>query len=310
MAELSHVDGGADSAIARLASAQCGLVTRRQLEAIGLGRGAIGHRLAQDRLHALHRGVYLVGHPVPPPLARELAAVLACGPAAVISHRSAAGLWRLSPAPDDQVDITVVGRARTRRASLRIHRARRLDPQDVTKRRQLPITAVPRTLLDLAEVVGDRELERALDEAQTQRLASRDQLLAMLRRTPGRRGAAPLGALLDREGGPALTRSQAEERLLALVRNARLPSPEVNVRVGGHEVDFLWRSEGLVVEVDGFRFHSTRAAFERDRLRDAELLLIGFHVIRVTWRQLLQEPEAVVARIAQALVQPIRSTPP
>jgi very-short-patch-repair endonuclease len=107
--------------------------------------------------------------------------------------------------------------------------------------------------------------------------------------------------LLDDDARPAITRSEAEERLLVLIRASELPHPEVNVRVGYHEVDFLWRSQRLVVEVDGFRFHSSRAAFERDRLRDAELAAMGFRVVRVTWRQLVNRPEAVVTRIATAL---------
>jgi very-short-patch-repair endonuclease len=158
-----------------------------------------------------------------------------------------------------------------------------------------------RTLLDLATVLSAHELERAVDEAQVRRLADRQELIRALRRRPGRAGTAVLSALLRRENGPGLTRSQAEDRLLGLLGAGRLPPPQVNVRVHGYEVDLLWPTERLVVEVDGYAFHSTRAAFERDRRRDAELQARGLRVIRVTWRQIVEEPHALLVRIAQAL---------
>jgi very-short-patch-repair endonuclease len=167
--------------------------------------------------------------------------------------------------------------------------------------RGIPITAPARTILDLAAVVAPRELELALSEAETRRLTSRSELRALLARVGPRPGVAALRSLLDTEAGPSLTRSEAEERCLALIRTAELPAPEVNIRIGGHEVDFLWRSEQLVIEVDGFRFHSSRGAFERDRRRDAELAALGFRVLRVTWRQIVDRPEALVARIASVL---------
>jgi very-short-patch-repair endonuclease len=181
---------------------------------------------------------------------------------------------------------------------------RRLDPRDVARRKGLPITAPARTLLDLATVLSPRTLERAFDEAMRMRIVNERLLRELLDRSPGRHGAKALTALLVRTEGPAFTRSEAEERLLALIRAARLPPPELNVRVRRHEVDFLWRDAGLVVEVDGFAYHSTRAAFERDRLRDAELEAMGLRVIRVTWRQIAEEPHALVARLAQARTRP------
>lgn len=296
-----HAAASGDHAIAQIAAAQYGIVARAQLIASGLGRGAIDHRLANARLHRVHRGVYAVGHPALAPLAREFAAVLACGEGAVLSHRSAAHVWELHPAGDGDVDVTVASRDCGRRPGLRVHRTGELDPRDVRRRHRIPITAPARTLLDLAEVVPYRELERAVDEAQARGLARRKELLRLLARARGRRGVARLRALLDREEGPALTRSEAEERLLALVRAACLPTPAVNARIAGYEVDFLWRDERLVVEVDGYAFHSGRRAFERDRLRDADLQAIGFRVVRVTWRQIVDEPEALIARLAQAL---------
>lgn len=146
-----------------------------------------------------------------------------------------------------------------------------------------------------------RELERAVAEAQARHLAQPRDLLALLARYPGRRGTAALRELAESDGAFAITRSEGEERLLALIRRSQLPPPEVNVRLCGFEVDFLWRDQRLVVEVDGFAFHSSRAAFEKDRLRDAELQARGFRVLRVTWRQIVDRKEATLARIAQAL---------
>lgn len=146
-------------------------------------------------------------------------------------------------------------------------------------------------------------LERAFAEAQVLGVVRRDELIDLLKRSRGRHGAAPIRALLDLESAPALTRSEAESRLLALLRAADLPPTDVNARVGGYEVDFLWRPERLVVEIDGFAYHAHRAAFERDRLRDASLQAAGYRVMRVTWRQLRGRPEAVIARLAQALAR-------
>jgi very-short-patch-repair endonuclease len=151
-----------------------------------------------------------------------------------------------------------------------------------------------------------REVERALAEAEVRRLLRRHEVITALARAGRHRGTAALRKLLAADRAPALTRSEAEERLLALIRSAQVPLPDVNVRLGRHEVDFLWREEGLVVEADGFGFHSSRLAFERDRSRDAELQAQGWRVIRVTWRQIVHQPEVVVARIAAALATQTR----
>ncbi|MGH2992528.1 MAG: DUF559 domain-containing protein [Solirubrobacterales bacterium] len=287
--------------IAALAARQRGVVTRPQLLDIGLTRAAIDNRVKAARLHAVHRGVYLVGHAVPAEGARELAAVLACGPGSVISHRSAAALWRVLSVVREDLDVTVPGRFQGHRPGIRVHRVAALDRGDVRRARGIPVTTPARTLLDLAAAVSPRELERALAEVHARRLAQDKELVALLARFPRRRGVTALRALIEADKVPALTRSEAEERLLTLIRRAKLPSPELNVRLGAHEVDLLWRDQRLVVEVDGFRYHSSRAAFERDRVRDAELGARGLRVIRVTWRQIVEGPEALVARIATAL---------
>jgi very-short-patch-repair endonuclease len=220
-----------------------------------------------------------------------------------LSHHSAAALWGLQPDAGGAVDITIGRSGSHSRPGLRVHRTRSLDAKDIRLRHGIPTTSPARTLVDLAATVTQRELQRAVDEAEVRRLARREELLASVERAgSGRRGSAVLTQVLRREGGPALTRSEAEDRLLGLIAAARLPRPEVNVRVRGHEVDLLWRDSRLIVEVDGYAFHSTRTAFERDRTRDADLQAGGLRVLRVTWRQIADQPYALIARIAQALV--------
>jgi very-short-patch-repair endonuclease len=291
---------GRDWMIATLATMQYGVVSRAQLLVAGIGPSAIATRIKRHQLHPLHRGVYAVGHTALVPFARELAAVLACGPGAVLSHWSAAWLWRLVEIAGEPIHVTVP-RSNRRRPGLIVHRSRSLAPEDTAMHRGIPVTAPARTLLDLAEIATPRELERAFDEAIIQRTTDHAALAAVVERSHGHRGTGKLRDLLTRAEGPAFTRSEAEERLLSLIRGAGLPTPAVNTYVAGHLVDFHWPDARLVIEVDGYRFHSSRAAFERDRRHDADLIDAGFRAIRVTWRQLVDEPLVVVARIARAL---------
>jgi len=256
--------------------------------------------VANGRLHRLHRGVYAVGHSSLPPLGLEQAALLAVGARGVLSHRSAAAFWNLLGSPDGPVDVTVPGARRRSRDGVALHGST-LSGRDVARAGGLPVTQPARTLVDIAGVVDDRGLERAVDEAGVRRLASLAEIGVALDRAGAVAGTRRLRELLDRLDGPRLTRSEAEARLLALLRRSRLPLPSTNVRVGRYEVDMLWSSHRLAVEVDGFAFHGTRAAFERDRVRDADLQALGLRVIRVTWRQIVEEPEATVARLAGML---------
>lgn len=293
---------GPDAVLALVAQGQRGLVTDAQLLAAGLHRGAIKHRVARGRLHRWHRGVYRVGHRAPIALARELAAVLACGPNAVLSHVNAGALWGFGQqrVAGVAVDVTVPLRSGSRRAGINVHRVRSLPAADVTIKADIPVTTPARTLLDLAEVLPARSMARAVEEAQVLGHVTRASLRELLTRARGRRGAAPLGVVLDHDRDVALTRSEAEQRLRDLLRRGGL-KPRFNVRIAGYEVDVLFESAGLVVEVDGFAFHAGRAAFERDRRRDADLQAAGLRVMRVTWRQLTEEPEAVLVRIVRAL---------
>ena len=283
-----------DALIARLASRQDGVVARWQLLAAGVSREEISHRLRTGRLHLLHRGVYAVGHLALTERARCVAAVLACGDGAVLSHASAAAVWELLPY--GPVEVTVPRARRARHPGITAHRTDDLPPSDVRRRGNLLVTAPGRTILDLAATAPAHDLERALNEALVRRLVHPDALLA---RALGRPGARAIHSLLA--DGPAPTRSQAERKLLELVRRAGVERPRTNVRIGAHEVDALWRHQRVVVEVDGYAFHAGRAAFERDRRRDAELQAAGYRVIRVTWRQLADRPETVVAQLAAVL---------
>jgi very-short-patch-repair endonuclease len=214
--------------------------------------------------------VYLVGA-LETPLTRPAAALLATGPNAALSHRTAAVLWDLlPPRPAEPIHITLLNANRRSRHGVRIHQARRLETR---RRHGLRVTTPAQTLRDIERT---DEYERAYNEAQILRLVPRD----------------------PHDG---MTRSEAERRLLALIRRAGLPLPQTNVKVRGHEVDLYWPERRLVVEFDGWAYHSTRAAFERDRLKDAELQLAGERVIRVTNRQLTRRPEALVARFATGL---------
>ncbi len=298
---------GLDRGIAELVERQHGVVSLPQLTAMGIGTRGIGHRVAAGRLHRVHRGVYAVGHTLVTLKGRWMAAVLACGPDALLSHRSAAELWGLRESARANIDVTSPRRAGRSRGGLDIHRADTLLPQDATTVDGIPCTTVARTLLDLAEVVNRRQVERACDQADLERLLDATALDAVLSRAHGRRGSPVLRAILDEHAiGQTVTRSEMEERFLAVCDRAGLPRPEVNVWIalpdGGHaQADFLWRKHRLIVETDGRAAHGTHRAFEHDRRRDQRLVLAGWRVIRVTWRQLTRESEEL-ARILQALL--------
>ena len=286
----------------RLASRQYGALSRAQLLALGLGRDAIQHRLRSGRLSPLHRGVYAVG---PGPGTRErrwAAAVLACGRGAVLSHLSAAALWELRPVDPRVIDVAVPTRSARVRDGLRVHRPRLLAPEDVARRRAIPVTTVPRTLIDIAEVVSRRSLERALDEAEYLSLLHQPEVEEALERHQTRTGAARLANCLRRhEPGTTRTKNPLEERFLLLVLDARLPQPEVNARLGPYEIDFLWRDQRVAVETDGGASHNRATNRERDAERDAWLATAGYRPLRFTWRQVTERPSEVLGALRAEL---------
>jgi len=274
-----------------VARQQYGVVTRSQLLAAGIGETGIRERVGTNRLLRLHRGVFAVGHRE---LKREghwLAAVLACGPGAVLSHVSAAAHWNIRGSASYYVDVTVPTRAgRQRRKGVRIHRSGRLTADQVTVHEGIPVTTLARTLLDLADVVSFQDLKRAIHESEYLRLFDLTTLVAVVSNNPGRRGAKLLEAA---QSPPEITNSELEGRFLAIVDRHHLPRPKVNSRIAGYEVDFAWPDAGLAVETDGFAAHGTRKAFVNDRLRDRILRRAGFETIRLTPKDLAYEAEIV-----------------
>jgi very-short-patch-repair endonuclease len=295
-----HTSGDGDRAVAWVAERQLGLITTSQLEAAGIGRGAIAARRGRQLLHPVHRGVYLVGHATLAPGALALAAVLACGRRVYVSHSSAAKLWGLIDAEPRDVEVTVSGRNCRSRTGITVHKTRALHPRDRTTRSGIPITAPARTLIDYAATASATEAERAIAEAFALRLLTESQLRAALDRAPHRAGVAQVKAILGQDGGPSRTRSGGERAMLGLIRAAGLPAPKTNYRVAGFTADFCWSDVRLIVEVDGHPFHSSRTAIERDHRRDLVHRAAGYEVIRFTARQLEEAPVYVATVIARA----------
>ena len=231
-----------------------------------------------------------------------MAAVLACGDDALLSHRPAAAVWGIAKSDGGRVHVTVPGRSRHGLARVVVHRVRSLHPDDRAVRDGIPVTSIARTLLDFAETAREDQLQRGFDEAERQGLLDMRAVGQLLDRSSGRRGQRALRAVISAWAPePEFTRSDLERAFLALCREAGLPRPAFNLWVAGHEVDAVWPDRRLVVEVDSYEFHRTRAAFERDRKRDADLQVAGYRVLRVTYRRLVHEPAAVAESIRSLL---------
>jgi very-short-patch-repair endonuclease len=291
---------GPDNAIADVAGEQWAVITWSQLLEAGLSRPAVARRVGSGRLHRLHRGVYSL---VPPkalaPEGHWLAGVLACGVGGVLSHRSAGMLWEILDLDSSFVEVTApIGGAQHVDGVL-LHRSRTLAG-NLTRRRGIPVTTLERTLADLADVVPRPVLHRAAQQAEFQRRSigpSGDPW----RHANGRRGAPLLRSLPLLRARVGMTWSELEARMLRLCRAAGLPEPESNRRIAGLRVDFVWRSERLIVETDGGQAHLTAAAFEEDRRRDVELVIAGWRVARFTWAAIRYEPDTVAIRLARLL---------
>lgn len=274
-------------------------MTSAQLIALGVSESGIRRRVARGWLHRIHLGVYAVGHTALSGEARWLAAVLACGDCAVLSHRSAGALWGLRPVPGGRIEVTVPGGGRPGPRSVQVHRTRCLTDEDVTERDDIPVTSAARTLIDLAEVLGPRQLKYAVNEAEVRELLDVEAVWRAAARVSGRRRIKRLIRLLGISAPP--TRSVLERRFFELCEVAGLPRPQVNAPLHGFMVDFLWPDARLVVETDGSKVHNTRAKFEDDRARDAELTAAGYRVVRFTWRQVTEDPAAVIAVLRRLL---------
>jgi very-short-patch-repair endonuclease len=269
-----------------------------QLLDAGLSRDAIDIRARSGRLHRLYRGVYAVGHTALTQRSRELAAVLSCGRDAVLGHRSAGARLGLVRSPA-WIEVTAP-RACKPRAGVVVHRSRRLHPEEREVVEGIPVTSIARTLVDLAEVLDERRLAQAVQEAEVRGSFDLHAIERTLSPVPGRSGRHRLRRVLRAYQPRAFTRSEAERRFLSLCRRHGLPTPRANAVVEGYEVDFLWAEAGLAVEVDGAAFHHTRTAFHADRRRDRGLAAVGIQVVRVTWRD-LEDSAQVAADLHAAL---------
>jgi very-short-patch-repair endonuclease len=286
----------------KLARRQHGVVARWQLLALGFSSQAITHRIATGRLHPLWRGVYAVGRPGVTRQGHWMAAVLACGEGAVLSHESAAALWSIRDAERGEIEVSVPNAFR-RRAGIRVHRRAKVEPRAIGRRQGIPVTQPICTLVDLAARLPARELEAAVNEADKLDLVAPDRLRAAVDDSGGRPGVAPLRELLSRHTF-TLTDSELERRFLPLARRAGLTQPETGARVNGFEVDFYWPDLGLVVETDGLRYHRTPAQQARDRVRDQVHTAAGLTTLRFTHRQVAHQAndvETTLSSVARRL---------
>ncbi len=271
-------------AVSELAQRQWGVVARRQLAALGVSRHSADHWLRAGRLHRLHHGVYAVGHGVLRAEGHRLAAVLACGPGAVLSHRSAAAHWGLLRTDQTRIDVTAP-RGRHGAPTIRLHRTRSLDARDTTTHQGIPTTTVHRTLLDVAAIARDGELERAVAQAERLRLYDHRAIQATI--ATGQRAPRSQGLREATSRTPRWTRNEWEAAFLTLLREAGLPEPHTNeaFHAPGHghcEPDYHWPEHRVIVELDGYETHGTRAAFHADRAKDAALTAHGHRVLRFT----------------------------
>lgn len=298
-----------EPALSELAREQHGPFSLDQLRELGLSARAVRHRAAGGRLHRIHQTVYSL---VPRELLKReglyMAAVLACGEDAVLSHRSAAVVHGVRDWGHTTIEVTVPRRSRRKHAGVTVHCSTTLSEADVTEINNIPVTTVARTLFDLAEVVKRRPLERSFDQAEMLEVLDLRAIEDQLARNPTRRGGGAVRAVLKEHYiGSTPTENDFEEALLALTRAAGLPDPRAQFYIdpGDGEppirADFAWPAQRVVVETDGRRTHRTSQAFETDRRRDQRLLAAGWKVIRTTWRQLKHCPHELAAVLLRLL---------
>jgi predicted transcriptional regulator of viral defense system len=298
--------------VGRLAVAQNGVMTLPQLEDLGLSEEAILKRVARCRLYRIHQRVYAVTPGVMTERGRFMAAVLACGSGAVLSHRSAAYLWGLTEKWNEPIDVTAPNRRGRSPEGVAAHRDGSLQPIDKTSLHGIPCTTVARTILDCATVAPEWEVRKVVAEAEVLRILDKDRLRALLKRSRRRRGVARLRLILDTiHPQTERTRSELEHLLLEALARATVPQPEVNVWLPApdgrrYQADFLWRDAKRIIEADSRRFHDTDSAFVSDRKRQQQLELAGWRVTRCTWEEVEQEPRRLVLTIQGLLAQAAR----
>lgn len=269
---------------------------------VGIDRFAIGRRVRNGRLLRSHPGVYIVGHAAATELGDETAALLACGPMAMLSHHSAATIWGVRPGIARPIHIVVPEQDFGTRGleGVVVHRSTILRPRDIQTHEDLPVTSPARTMLDIAATLPEKDLGYILEEGLRRKLLKEADVYELLTRAGGHPGRQTLTSLMTHRTGN-FTESVAQRQLLELIHKAQLPTPETEVPLLDYRADLFWRDLNLVVEVDGHDFHSTRAAIERGHRRDARLRTAGYTVIRFTASQIEYEPLAVIAQLAQII---------
>lgn len=299
-----EVRPGFDQAIAELADRQYGVVALGQVS--GLDEEVARKRAATGRLHQVQQGVYAVGRSLLTRKGHLMAAVLACGPDAVLSHRSAACLHGVLDDSRNRVDVIAPNRRGRAPRGIAAHRDGTLTPLDRVEIDGIPCTSLARTLLDIAATQSPDTLRYAVTQAEVEEVFDLAEVAELLKRSKGRRGVARLRLAIDlHDPREQEARRELEKKLLRLFKRAQLRAPEVN----GHLVvdgislmpDFIWREAGLILEADSRRVHGTVTAFEKDRLRDQRLAAAGWTVIRVTWRQVTEEPERLTQTLRSLL---------
>jgi very-short-patch-repair endonuclease len=289
-----------DGILRELAYGSHGVVTRQELVDAGVTRHEIETRIGAGYLIRLHRGVFRVGHAAPSLEARYLAAVKACGNRSLLAGRAAAHLLGLLKRAPSLPEVLTASQRRPKGVATR--RARRSELVDATKWRGIPVTTIPRTLVDLAAVLAEEDLARAFHEAVVKHRTRPDRVEAVLARRHNWPGARKLRRVLW--GDAPLTLSQLEQRFLARVRAAGLPQPEMNRHVDGRYVDCRWPTQRLTVELDGYRYHATRHAFEQDREREREARARGDEFRHYTWRDVDEDPEPMIRDLRDLLGRP------
>ncbi|MBS1887759.1 MAG: DUF559 domain-containing protein [Actinobacteria bacterium] len=302
-----------DQALAGIASRQHGIVARAQVEGLGIAGNTVDRSARTGRLHRVHRAVYAVGHPAITLRGRWLAAVLASGDGAVLSHRSATALWGVWGSGTGEIHVTVPPKTRPQ-GSIRRHYS--MLPQDeATVHEGIPVTSVARAVLDLAGERGQAAAEAALREAEYLRLYGPASVPVLLERHPNHRGTRHVRTCLERlkEDPGGRLRSPLEELFLPFLDAHRIPRPRLNawltVDDHRHQVDCLWPEAGLVAELDGWGSHGTRRAFRKDRRRDRRLGAHGFQIVRITEDQVTDEPFDLAADLRSLLEHPAYNRP-
>ena len=290
-----------DVAMARLAAVQFGVVTSAQLADLGFSSSAISRMVASGRLIRLYRGVYAVGHSRLIARGRWLAAVLACGDEAVLSHRDAAALSDLRRSERSRIDVTVPGRRGSGQQGIQIHRVRRLSPDEITEIDGIRVTTIARTLFDLCDVIPATQVRRAFEQAERMGELDSRALHLVAERAHGRHALKVfLPLLAEDHADSARAKSDLEARFLDFVRERGLPVPAVNAMVGGYEVDAYWRGTKLIVELDSWAFHRSKRSFHADRAKWLDLRSQGFDVLAVTDSMLRHQPCRIADTIAAA----------